>query len=135
MADFYDTPLADNCTVSLVQTDAAEQAVLDADPALLARALENLLNNASRHNPDPVEMQITAEMDSGKLRIILADNGVGYPPSVLRALSCPEQEGAPHILGLHVVEQILSAHGGRALFVRNRPKGAKAVLVLPVVET
>ena len=27
-----------NCTVSLVQTDAAEQAVLDADPALLARA-------------------------------------------------------------------------------------------------
>lgn len=135
VADFYDTPLADNCTVSLVQTDAAEQAVLDADPALLARALENLLNNASRHNPDPVEMQITAEMDSGKLRIILADNGVGYPPSVLRALSGPEQEGAPHILGLHVVEQILSAHGGRALFVRNRPKGAKAVLVLPVVET
>lgn len=132
VADFYDTPLADHCTVSLAQTDAAEQAVLDADPALLARALENLLNNAARHNPDPVEVRISAEMDGGKLRIILADDGVGYPPAVLRALSCPEQEGAPHILGLHVVEQILSAHGGRAVFLRNRPQGAKAVLVLPV---
>ena len=43
-------------------------------------------------------------------------------------------ENTPHILGLHVVEQIIRAHGGTAAFARNAPRGAKAVLVLPVTE-
>ena len=33
-----------------------------------------------------------------------------------------------------VVEQIIRAHGGTAAFARNAPRGAKAVLVLPVTE-
>lgn len=35
-------------------------------------------------------------------------------------------ENTPHILGLHVVEQIAAAHGGRAVFEENTPKGARA---------
>ena len=33
-----------------------------------------------------------------------------------------------------VVEQIIRAPGGTAAFARNVPRGAKAVLVLPVTE-
>lgn len=62
-------------------------------------------------------------------------DGAGYPPAVLHALQTGEAgENTPHILGLHVVEQIIRAHGGTAAFARNAPRGAKAVLVLPVTE-
>lgn len=63
----------------------------------------------------------------------MADDGCGYPPAVLAAMNAPEPcENAPHILGLHVVEQIAIAHGGKAEFANNIPQGAKAVISLPM---
>ena len=41
-------------------------------------------------------------------------------------------ENPPHILGLHVVEQILAAHGGTAAFAQALPHGAAAALTLPL---
>ena len=38
----------------------------------------------------------------------------------------------PHILGLHVAEQIATAHGGKILFCQNIPDGAKTAVWLPV---
>ena len=63
------------------------------------------------------------------------DDGVGYPPAVLAALKEPESsEDAPHILGLHVVEQIAAAHGGTAVFEQSHPHGARAIIRLPLGE-
>ena len=105
------------------------------DSPLAARAVENLLHNAARHNPGPVQVQLSAVRTGKTLRITIADDGAGYPPAVLHALQTGEAgENTPHILGLHVVEQIIRAHGGTAAFARNAPRGAKAVLVLPVTE-
>lgn len=59
------------------------------------------------------------------------DNGRGYPEPVLKNLfsgPCPDSN-APHILGLHLVQQIAAAHGGAATF-RN-DSGAVAVLRFP----
>ena len=108
MAQFCDSPLADQCDLSLTQTLDAEQAQISADPALLGRLVENLLSNSVRHNPQP---------------------------AVLAALKEPESsEDAPHILGLHVVEQIAAAHGGTAVFEQSHPHGARAVIRLPLGE-
>lgn len=97
--------------------------------------MENLLHNAACHNPGPVQVQLSAVRTGKTLRITIADDGAGYPPAVLHALQTGEAgENTPHILGLHVVEQIIHAHGGTAAFARNAPRGAKAVLVLPVTE-
>ena len=134
-AEFCDSPLAARCTVALEIAPDADKAILDADAALLARAVENLLHNAARHNPGPVQVQLSAVRTGKTLRITIADDGAGYPPAVLHALQTGEAgENTPHILGLHVVEQIIHAHGGTAAFARNAPRGAKAVLVLPVTE-
>ncbi|MDD4851314.1 MAG: HAMP domain-containing sensor histidine kinase, partial [Gemmiger sp.] len=97
-----------------------------------------------------------------RLEIMVTDDGVGYPPAVLARLSnrpepasepmrepaseqaseqagepANENEGvgagaAPHILGLHLVEQIFAAHGGQSIFAQNTPTGAKAILWLPL---
>ena len=134
-AEFCDSPLAVRCTVALDVTPDADKAVLDADAALLARAVENLLHNAACHNPGPVQVQLSAVRTGKTLILTIADDGAGYPPAVLHALQTGDAgENTPHILGLHVVEQILRAHGGTATFARNTPHGAKAVLVLPVTE-
>lgn len=134
-AEFCDSPLAASCTVALEIAPDADKAILDADAALLARAVENLLHNAACHNPGPVQVQLSAVRTGKTLRITIADDGAGYPPAVLHTLQTGEAgENTPHILGLHVVEQIIRAHGGTVAFARNAPRGAKAVLVLPVTE-
>lgn len=133
VAQFCDSPLAERCDLSLTQTPAAEQAKLSVDRALLGRLLENLLNNSIRHNEAPVRLGIRTEVVGGSFCLTVADDGAGYPPAVLAALNAPEPvENAPHILGLHVVEQIASAHGGRAVFGQNTPHGAKTTLWLPL---
>ena len=73
------------------------------------------------------------EAAGGCFCLTVADDGCGYPPAVLAAMNAPEVcENAPHILGLHVVEQIAIAHGGKAEFAQNIPQGAKAVISLPM---
>lgn len=125
--------LADRCELALHQTPEAEQAVLNVDEALLRRAVENLLNNSVRHNTAPVHISLRARTAGQTFVLTVADDGKGYPPQVLRALYAEGQEAnAPHILGLHVVEQILQAHGGSAAFAQNIPKGARAILTLPL---
>lgn len=133
VADFCNGPLAEQCQVELEVQPSAETAVLQADTALLARAFENILGNSVRHNPGPIHCEVTAWVEGKKLCIAFTDDGKGYPAAVLEAMQTGQTgENTPHILGLHVVEQILQAHGGTAQFSQNLPKGSKVVLQLPV---
>ena len=133
VAQFCESPLAEHCGITLEQEEPAEQTVLSVDEALLARLLENLLNNSVRHNPKPVNITVHTRRAGERFCLTVADDGIGYPPAVLAALNAAEPaENAPHILGLYVVQQIAAAHGGRAVFGQNTPHGAKAVVYLPL---
>ena len=144
VAQLYDSPLAEKCEISLHQSDAAEHAQILVDRALLGRLLENLISNSVRHSGGngaqsnvygtiaPVRISIQIDVVEEMLHLTVTDNGQGYPETVLAALSSGEiGENTPHILGLHVVEQIAAAHGGKATFGQNTPCGAKAVVELP----
>lgn len=134
VAQFYDSPLAEKCEISLVQSAEAEHALLSVDEGLLGRLMENLLNNSVRHNFEDVKISVKTSIDGKFFLMTIADDGKGYPPEVLAALNSEEiQENAPHILGLHVVEQIATAHGGKTLFSQNTPCGAKTVIWLPLI--
>lgn len=133
VADFCNGPLAAQCQVELEVPPSAESVELQVDTALLGRVFENVLGNSVRHNPGPVCCKVKAEVQGKQLLVTLTDDGAGYPPAVLEALYGEEMgENAPHILGLHVVEQILQAHGGRATFSQNTPGGCKVQLALRV---
>lgn len=133
VAQFCESPLAEHCGITLEQEEPAEQTVLSVDEALLARLLENLLNNSVRHNSKPVNITVHTRRAGARFCLTVADDGIGYPPAVLAALNAAEPaENAPHILGLYVVQQIAAAHGGRAVFGQNSPCGAKAVVYLPL---
>lgn len=133
VAQFYDSPLAENCEISLNQTDSSEHAQISVDRTLLGRLLENLLNNSVRHNSKPVKISVQTKIKEDFLCLTVTDNGKGYPPEVLAALNLQETpENTPHILGLHVVEQIAVAHGGRSVFEQNHPSGARTYVWLPL---
>lgn len=133
VAQFYDSPLAENCEITLNQTNAAEHAQISVDRALLARLLENLLSNSVRHNSESVKICIETEIRENFLYLTVIDNGKGYPPEVLAALNLQETtENTPHILGLHVVDQIAAAHGGKSIFESNYPSGARTCVWLPL---
>ncbi len=133
VADFCNGPLATQCQVELEVESSAETAELHADTALMARVFENILGNSVRHNSGPVCCMVTAEVQGKQLLVTFTDDGAGFPPAVLAVLHGETPaDTAPHILGLHVVEQILHAHGGSAEFSQNKPRGSKVVLCLPV---
>lgn len=129
VADFCDS-LEETHSVDLLIREPAGQTVLEADGELLTRAVDNLLNNSVRHNPSCCDIWVAAEIVDGQLVLEVRDNGAGYPEAVLRNLSdtCSDPN-APHILGLHLVQQIVAAHGGQTEF-RN-DNGAVAILHLP----
>lgn len=131
VADFCDS-LGQTHSLDLTIREPAGQTTLEADGELLTRTLDNLLNNSVRHNPSGCEIQVMAELEDGQFVLTVRDNGAGYPEAVLQNLSdtCSDPN-APHILGMHLVGQIVAAHGGEVSF-RN-DSGAVAVLQLPIV--
>ena len=130
-ADFCDS-LEEAYSVDLLIREPAGQATLEADEELLTRAIDNLLNNSVRHNPSGCDIWVAAEIVDGQFVMEVRDNGAGYPEAVLRNLSDTRSDpNAPHILGLHLVQQIVAAHGGQASF--HNDSGAVATLHLPLV--
>ena len=131
VADFCDS-LGQTHSLDLTIREPAGQTTLEADGELLTRTLDNLLNNSVRHNTSGCEIQVMAELEDGQFVLTVRDNGAGYPEAVLQNLSdtCSDPN-APHILGMHLVGQLVAAHGGEVSF-RN-DSGAVAVLQLPIV--
>ena len=119
-ADFVNSGLEGCCALTLCVSEAAGQAQIVADGALLHRAITNLLSNSARHNPDGCTITLAASLDGGRLTLCVSDDGAGYPQAVLRILhgSQPQEDlSAPHVLGLHLVAQIARAHGASVAFL------------------
>jgi signal transduction histidine kinase len=90
------------------------------DSAQLARALDNLIANALRHAPRGGHVTVRARattQDNGKrLRLEVLDDGPGVKADERERIFEPFVTGRPDGsgLGLAVVREIASAHGGRA---------------------
>ena len=90
------------------------------DPAQMARALDNLLVNALRHAPSGGNVTVRAycavAQGGERLRLEVIDNGAGVGPAERERIFEPFVTGRPDGsgLGLAVVREVASAHGGRA---------------------
>ncbi|BBQ00790.1 hypothetical protein BSFA1_59180 [Burkholderia sp. SFA1] len=105
-------------TLSVEVAQSPTQPVFD--PAQLARALDNLLVNALRHTPSGANVTVRAygavTEEGERLRLEVIDNGPGVNPAERERIFEPFVTGRPDGsgLGLAVVREVASAHGGRA---------------------
>ena len=93
---------------------------LIADPALLRRAIDNLLDNARKYSEAPAPVLLEAEASDGFLRVSVRDEGSGVDPQDLPRLFTPffrsdrsRARGTGGVgLGLVLAKRIVEAHGG-----------------------
>lgn len=100
-----------------LQTRVDEGLTLDADPDLLAQALLNLLRNAAQASDRDGRRHVALRMlRQGEEAVIeVEDDGPGIPTPVARDIFLPfftTKEGGTGI-GLHLVRQVVVAHGGQ----------------------
>lgn len=118
----------------LAKAPLSQQPEFDAEQ--LRRALDNLLLNALRHAGEGGMVTVTVQHDwpGGRphLRITVFDNGWGVPADQRERVFEPFVTGRPDGsgLGLAVVAEVASAHGGRA-WIDDTPTGASFVIEIP----
>ncbi|MEZ5094003.1 sensor histidine kinase [Nocardioides sp.] len=117
---------------------APEPVLVDGDPELLGRAIANLVANAVRHTPAGGTVAVTVE-DGRHAMVSVADACGGIPDDVLprvfdagfRGSSArTPADGASGGLGLALVREVVTAHGGDVGVV-NEPPGCRFTMTLP----
>jgi signal transduction histidine kinase len=63
----------------LLEVDTEERLVVEADPALIERVVENLLSNAAKHTPPGTLVRVSARAEDGCALVGVTDDGPGVP--------------------------------------------------------
>jgi signal transduction histidine kinase len=119
----------------LEQSVELASAPITGDPALVARLVANLIDNAVRHNRTGGRIEIRTLNGSVGSLLSVANTGPTIPPEAIERLFEPFQrlgedriESDGHGLGLSIARAIATAHGA-AIRAEPRPDGGLAVTV------
>jgi two-component system, OmpR family, sensor histidine kinase MprB len=112
-----------------------EPLLVEGVPERLERAVNNLLDNASRHSPPGGTVEVTVDETGVRVR----DHGSGIEPDELplvfdrffRGANSRGRQGSG--LGLAIVRQVTEQHGGRATAANAPDGGAVFTLELPMM--
>jgi signal transduction histidine kinase len=116
-----------------VQT-AIQPAILDGDPLLVQQLVNNLIDNAVRHNIPDGDVQVATGTSNGHAVLSVTNSGQVIQPAEVDRLFQPFQRVGPrparrdggHGLGLSIVRAIATAHGA-TIGARARPEGGLAI--------
>lgn len=119
----------------------SHDAHLDADHALLRRALENLVSNALRYSPPSGRVLVEARREGPHFSFAVRNEGPLIPPAVRASLFEKYVQGGTHEenrragfgLGLYFCKLCVDAHGGTLGLEDAPPWGASFVLRVPGV--
>jgi len=112
---------------------------LEADPVLLRRALDNLLDNAGKYSEPHSTVRLLARPTGGGLQVEVADEGIGIDPADMAHIFTPffrsDRSRARRTggvgLGLALARRIVVAHGGSLTLESQPGVGTTAQVTLP----
>src|SRR6266571_752639 len=104
--------------------------VIEIDPELVVRSIENLVHNAVKYSKGGDAVEVSVHGGAGNARLEVADRGPGIPDEMKERVfdkfaaveSRRLQAGRGFGLGLYLVNLTMAAHGGTAC-VRDREGG------------
>ena len=140
--------LVDSALIDLQPMLIEHQAIVDnrleldlppikADPIQLWRVLNNLIDNALKHNRDRICITIDAVLEQNYLYCTISDDGIGIPSEQCDLLFKLYSRGKrsrymPGLgIGLYLSQQIIMAHGGEIGVVSNVGCGSTFWFTLP----
>ncbi|HUQ57656.1 HAMP domain-containing sensor histidine kinase [Lentzea sp.] len=103
----------------------------------LRRAVDELLANAVRHTPEGGRITVGVTASGGHVELVVADTGEGFEPGEASRLFERFHRGTGegrYGLGLALVREIVTGHGGAVEAVGHPGRGARFTLRVPLVE-
>jgi two-component system, OmpR family, sensor histidine kinase QseC len=122
-----------------MELDAPHSCNVHMDRETFVSALDNVLDNAIRYTPEGGQIRVCIErMDGDRVRLRVADNGVGIPQELHERvferffrIAGTEQQGSG--LGLAIVKRVLALHDGEvALSPGLNQRGLCVNLTMPL---
>ncbi len=121
-----------------------ESTLVLGDPGRLARAIDNILDNAISFSPAGGLVEVAASRVGNQVRIRIDDEGPGVPPEAREAIfnrfhsirPDSEQFGRHSGLGLAIARAIVEGHDGEiSVYDRDdAPSGARFIIALPALD-
>jgi len=131
-------PLAERKRISLVLEPVPDE-TLTGDRELMEYAVYNLINNAVKYSPPETVVTVFGRMNGAELRLSVRDQGIGMDEKEVgnifrkfyRTKSAVASGESGTGIGLSIVEQIVTHHGGRIEVTSAPGKGSCFTLVVP----
>lgn len=120
--------------VKIRTASAPDLPLCSVDPEQIKRVLTNLVDNAVEADTTEITIETRWSPSAGAVWLRVGDNGEGIPPENREKLFLPyfSTKATGMGLGLAIVGQILSDHGGKIRVEENHPGGSVFVVELPL---
>ena len=117
--------------------------MIDGDALRLEQVLQNLIQNAVKYSPHGWPIKVSLEQQDDNAILAVIDRGIGIPAAALpnlflrffRAASPAQRDTAGLGIGLYVVHEIVSRHGGQVEVTSEEGQGSTFRVVLPLQRT
>ena len=137
------TPLAERKQIALAldgSVGGTVEGTLIGDRELMEYALYNLMTNAVKYSPSGTQIRVFSERKGAELRLGVKDQGIGMDSKEVQNVfkkfyRTKGAEASGEVgtgIGLSIVEQIVTRHGGRIDVVSEPGKGSCFTMVLKV---
>lgn len=142
VVDFINTDIDDKHPIEWETDEDLKVCFADIDEDLMKRAVSNLIQNCINHNEQGCHIFVRVMTGEDTCMVVVADDGRGATDEQIEKLNhsphymiCDENTTRQrHSLGLLIVKQIVTAHGGVTEIGHSSYGGFSVTLILPMQE-
>lgn len=142
VVDFINMDIEDKYPIEWETDEVLTLCPVNADKDLMKRAIGNIIQNSINHNEHGCRIYVNVTAQNSQCTITVSDDGIGATDKQIEKLNntphymvCDENVAEQrHGLGLLIVKQIVTAHGGNSAIEHSVYGGFCVKITLPIQE-